>query len=117
MYDIGALTLLISVGLTLVVTGVLAAGWRHKTLIWGLIGSGVLVAILGLASPLLARSWPWMANQFSNMGASPSAWFTLFMFIVALVVFWRPKGASRVIHGESREDSIATTPTKVGSKK
>lgn len=91
MYDIGALSLLVSAGLTLVVTGVTAAGWRHKALIWGLISLGASVILLALAWPLLGKASPWLVAQLSAMAAEPSSWFTLAMFVVALIVFSKPK--------------------------
>ncbi len=89
MYDVGALSLLIAAGLTLMTTGVLAAGWKHKFLIWGLIVAGGAIIVLGAAWPFVKWLSPWLARQFALMGSSPSAWFTLIMFIIAVALFGR----------------------------
>jgi hypothetical protein len=84
--DVGGLSLAIGAGVALATTGILVAGWRHKLLIWALVGGGGAIVLVALGS-LLPAAPSWLSKGFSE-AATPSAWFSLGVFVVAMVIFY-----------------------------
>ncbi len=96
-YDLGALSLWLGMGAALIVGGVQVAGWRHKALIMGLIGSGAVCVLAAVAWPLLATGWPWLAGVMATIAHSPSSWFTMAVFVAVLILTSRQRVSERAI--------------------
>jgi hypothetical protein len=81
-----AIGILVTAGLTLAVTGVLIAGWRHRALIWGLIAlGGMLILIVPLS---FMPQWPAGLTRWLSELGTPSSWFALVILILAIVLFF-----------------------------
>jgi hypothetical protein len=73
-------------GIALVIAAVNQAGWKHRVLIWGLLGSGVLFCLVGLFLPIILRLSPTAASVAVGMATAPSSWFTVIFSIAVLIV-------------------------------
>jgi len=59
--DLAVFGILFTSGLAITMTGIALGGWRHKALVWGLIGFGVFVCLLGVG-------WGEVKNSFPRFG-------------------------------------------------
>src|ERR1039457_1790230 len=73
----------IGTAVSLAGTAVNAAGWRHPWLIRGLLALSALVAVVGIAWPLLGPQAPRLNVIISEIASNPAAWFVVIMVGVA----------------------------------
>jgi hypothetical protein len=97
-----------SSGIALAIAAVNQAGWKHRIVIWGLLGSGALFFAIGIAWPWLDAISPALTAAVEGVALNPASWFTLLMFIAAMVIFSRPKNRD-ALFGTIRTEKDAGT--------
>jgi hypothetical protein len=92
-YDLNTFGIWFVAGISLVIGAIQVAGWRHKGLIVGLIVVGSVCILAAFLWPLIQETWPWLA-RFMSSAATPSSWFTVAVFIAAIILL-RPSKAEK----------------------
>jgi hypothetical protein len=72
---------------TLVVAGVQQAGWKHRTVVWVLLGLGLLGGIFGIEWGPISTNFPGLKPYVSSIAGSPVSWFSLIFFGLS-ASFW-----------------------------
>jgi len=96
-------------GIALVIAAVNQAGWKHRVLIWGLLGFGVLFCFVGLFLPIILEKSPTAASVAVGIATAPSSWFTaIFSIAVLMVVSKGSKKPPITLPIASQSNSAAT---------
>lgn len=84
-WNVNAVSWLGAAGIALLIGGFQQAGWKHRTLIYGLLGAGALCLVTAAGWPLVEVLAPWLAG-FLASAATPTTWVVLGLLIVAYVL-------------------------------
>jgi hypothetical protein len=73
-------------GIALVIAAVNQAGWKHRLIISGLLGFGIVFCAIGLLWPFITHLSPTFTGLVVSIATTPSSWFTLVMFCAAAIL-------------------------------
>lgn len=66
---------LLGAGITLAVCAITIAGWKHKFLVWGLLGVAVLLALAGIFWKPFSEAAPAVSKLITDLARSQTIWF------------------------------------------
>jgi hypothetical protein len=78
--------------ITIALTAMSTAGWRHPVLIRGLFGLAAVCAVIGMAWPVLKTLSPAVTAMVNEVARSPIAWFAVLMLGMAAVLVLPKRG-------------------------
>src|SRR5690348_14267818 len=90
MDSAGTIIAVVAVGVAMMVGGIAQAEWKHKSLIYGMIGLGAFVILIGIAFPWLGNWAPRFGRFLTYIDTNLATWFATLVFLLsAAVLRWR----------------------------
>jgi uncharacterized coiled-coil protein SlyX len=95
--NIAVMLPLIAIGVAFVIGGIAQTDWRHKYLVYGMIGGGGLLCVVAVLFPWLRDSTPWIAETVASVTTNLAIWFCAVILLLAADIALRRREAASIV--------------------